>query len=138
MIEESPIAQPVVKEVYGPEAERLYLGFRFAGAADQSVAKLRLMDMILSNSTAGLIDLNLNQEQKLIGGGCFPLVLKDYSVHGFYGSPKQEQTLEQVKSLLLAEIEKVKQGDFPDWLIPAIINDLKLDQIKKYESNNGK
>ena len=71
--EESPIAQPVVKEVYGPEAERLYLGFRFAGAVDRSVPTLRLIDMILSNSTAGLIDLNLNQEQKLIGGGCFLL-----------------------------------------------------------------
>ncbi len=138
VIEESPIAKPVIKEVYGPEAERLYLGFRFAGAADQSVPKLRLIDMILSNSTAGLIDLNLNQEQKLIGGGCFPLIMKDYSIHGFYGSPKQGQSLEEVKSLLLGEIEKVKQGDFADWLIPAIVNDLKLDQIKKYETNNGR
>ena len=58
-------------------------------------------------------------------------------MHGFYGSPKQGQSLEEVKDLLLAEIEKVKSGDFPDWLIPAIINDFKLEQIKKYESNNG-
>ena len=94
--------------------------------------------MILSNSNAGLIDLNLNQEQKIIGGGCFPHILKDYSMHGFYGSPKKDQKLEEVKDLLLAEIEKVKNGDFPDWLIPAIINDFKLEQIKKYESNNGR
>lgn len=138
VLEEDPINKPLVKEVYGPEAERLYIGFRFSGAGDNQVDKLKLMDMILSNSTAGLIDLNLNQEQKLIGGGCFPLILKDYSIHGFYGSPKQEQTLEEVKSLLLAEIEKVKKGDFPDWLIPAIINDLKLEQIKKYQTNNGR
>jgi len=138
VIEEAPISELKVKHVYGPEAERLYLGFRFAGASDESVLKLKLMDMILSNSTAGLIDLNLNQEQKIIGGGCFPMVMKDYSMHGFYGSPKQEQTLQEVKDLLLAEIEKVKNGDFPDWLIPAIINDFKLEQIKKYESNNGR
>ena len=138
VIEEAPITEPIETQVYGPEAERLYLGFRFAGASDESVFKLRLMDMILSNSTAGLIDLNLNQEQKLIGGGCFPMILKDYSVHGFYGSPKQGQSLEDVKDLLLAEIEKVKSGDFPDWLIPAIINDLKLERIKQYESNKGR
>jgi predicted Zn-dependent peptidase len=59
-------------------------------------------------------------------------------MHGFYGSPKKDQKLEEVKELLLAEIEKVKNGDFPDWLIPAIINDFKLEQIKKYESNNGR
>ncbi|MEE2700384.1 MAG: insulinase family protein [Bacteroidota bacterium] len=136
VIQESAITQPVVKEVYGPEAARLYLGFRFPGSASNSTNKLALIDMILSNSTAGLIDLNLNQEQKIIGGGCFPYVLKDYSMHGFYGTPKQGQSLEEVKDLLLAEIEKVKSGDFPDWLIPAIINDFKLEQIKKYESNN--
>ena len=66
------------------------------------------------------------------------MILNDYSMHGFYGSPKQGQSLEEVKELLLSEIEKVKSGDFPDWLIPAIINDLKLERIKQYESNNGR
>ena len=135
---EDEIKEPIIKDVYGPEAERLYIGFRFPGADSETTNKLGLTDMILSNSTAGLIDLNLNQEQKIIGGGCFPHVLKDYSMHGFYGSPKKDQKLEEVKELLLAEIEKVKNGDFPDWLIPAIINDFKLEQIKKYESNNGR
>ncbi|HJN63242.1 MAG TPA: insulinase family protein [Flavobacteriales bacterium] len=135
---EDEIQKPIIKDVYGPEAERLYIGFRFPGVDSEITNKLGLTDMILSNSTAGLIDLNLNQEQEIIGGGCFPYVLKDYSMHGFYGSPKQGQSLEEVKDLLLAEIEKVKSGDFPDWLIPAIINDFKLEQIKKYESNNGR
>ena len=135
---EDEIQKPIIKDVYGPEAERLYVGFRFPGVDSETTNKLGLTDMILSNNTAGLIDLNLNQEQEIIGGGCFPYVLKDYSMHGFYGSPKQGQSLEEVKDLLLAEIEKVKSGDFPDWLIPAIINDFKLEQIKKYESNNGR
>ncbi len=136
--EESPIAGPVEKEVYGPEAERLYLGFRFEGANTVDAKMLTMMDMVLSNSSAGLIDLNLNQAQELIGGGCFPYVLEDYSMHGFYGSPKQGQTLEEVKDLLLAQIEEVKAGNFPDWLVGAIISDLKLNQIKKLESNSGR
>jgi len=138
VIKESPIAEPVYKEVYGPEAERLYLGFRFDGANTEDAKMLTMMDMVLSNSSAGLIDLNLNQAQELIGGGCFPYVLEDYSMHGFYGSPKQGQTLEEVKDLLLAQIEEVKAGNFPDWLVPAIVSDLKLNQIKKLESNSGR
>ena len=94
--------------------------------------------MVLSNSAAGLIDLNLNQEQELIGGGCFPYVRKDYSMHGFYSSPKQGQSLEEVKDLLLSQIEEVKKGNFEDWLLDAIISDLKLSQIKKLESNSGR
>ena len=97
---------------------------------------LTMVDMVLSNSAAGLIDLNLNQEQEIIGGGCFPYVLKDYSIHGFYGSPKQGQSLDEVKDLLLSQIEEVKKGNFEDWLVDAIISDLKLNQIKKTESNS--
>ncbi|MBT6964649.1 MAG: insulinase family protein, partial [Flavobacteriales bacterium] len=136
--EEAPIAEPVYTEVYGPEAERLYIGFRFDGANTEDAKMLTMVDMVLSNSAAGLIDLNLNQAQELIGGGCFPYVLEDYSMHGFYGSPKQGQTLEEVKDLLLAQIEEVKAGNFPNWLVGAIISDLKLNQIKKLESNSGR
>ena len=138
VIQESPIAEPVYAEVYGPEAERLYIGFRFDGANTEDAKMLTMVDMVLSNSAAGLIDLNLNQAQELIGGGCFPYVLADYSIHGFYGSPKQGQTLEEVKDLLLAQIEDVKAGNFPDWLVDAIISDLKLNQTKKLESNSGR
>jgi predicted Zn-dependent peptidase len=138
VLKEVPITEPVYSEVYGPEAERLYLGFRFEGANTEDAKMLTMVDMVLSNSAAGLIDLNLNQAQELIGGGCFPYVLEDYSMHGFYGSPKQGQTLEEVKDLLLLQIEEVKLGNFPDWLVGAIISDLKLNQIKKLESNSGR
>ncbi|MAO72429.1 MAG: peptidase M16 [Flavobacteriales bacterium] len=138
VIQEAPIKEVVTKEVWGPEAERLYIGFRFDGANTEQSRMLTMIDMVLSNSSAGLIDLNLNQSQKVIGGGCFPLVMKDYSIHGFYGSPKPDQSLEDVKDLLLSQIEEVKEGNFPDWLVSAIISDLKLTQIKKLETNIGR
>ena len=138
VIREDIIETPIYKEVYGPEAERLYIGFRFDGVDSKDAKYLSMVDMILSNSTAGLIDLNLNQEQKIIGGGCFPYILKDYSIHGFYGTPREGQTLEEVKDLLLAQIKEVKNGNFPDWLMTAIISDFKLNQIKKYETNSGR
>ena len=138
VIKEETITNPIIKEVYGPEAERLYMGFRFDGANTKDAHMLMMVDMVLANSTAGLIDLNLNQKQELIGGGCFPYILKDYSIHGFYGSPKKGQTLEEVKDLLLSQIEEVKKGNFEDWLVDAIISDLKLNQIKKMETNRGR
>ena len=82
--------------------------------------------------------INLNQAQKLVGGGCFPYILNDYSIHGFYGSPNTGQTLEAVKDLLLFQLEEIKAGNFPEWILEAIISDLKLEQIKKYETNNGR
>ena len=138
VIKEKDITNIIEKEVYGPEAEILYLGFRFEGANSHEARLLTMVDMILANSTAGLIDLNLNQQQRLIAGGCFPYTLKDYSIHGFYGTPKKGQTLDDVKDLLLSQIEEVKSGNFPDWLVGAIISDLKLSQIKKFENNRSR
>jgi predicted Zn-dependent peptidase len=135
---EEPITEPIVKDVYGPDAERLYLGFRLPGSKERDTKVMKIIDMILSNSQAGLIDLNLNQEQKVLQASCFPYILTDYSTHIVYGSPKQGQSLDELKDLLLAEVEKVKSGDFPDWLIPAIISDMKLSKIKTYESNSSR
>ncbi len=134
-VEETPITQPVVKEVYGPDAEWVTLGFRFGGRSSDDYNLLRLTDMILSNSQAGLIDLNLKQQQKVIEPASFADAMNDYSIHYFTGRPREGQRLEDVRDLLLAQIELVKQGQFDDWLIEAIINDLKMSRIRSAESN---
>jgi hypothetical protein len=59
---------------------------------------------------------------------------KDYGFHLLYGYPKEGQSLDEVRDLLLAQIEKVKKGEFEDWLIEAVINDLRKSQITKYEN----
>ena len=51
---------------------------------------------------------------------------------------KTRAIFDELKDLLTAEVEKVKNGDFPDWLLPAIISDMKLSKIKVYESNSSR
>lgn len=135
---EAPITSPVVKEVVGPDAEFMYLAYRFEGVGTESSELLQMCDMILANSTAGLIDLNLNQQQKVLRAGSFPYILTDYSGHFLNASPKQGQTLEEAKDLLLAQIDSLKAGAFPDWLPEACINDLKLGRIRQLEFNRGR
>ena len=135
---ESPISQPVVKEVLGPDAESVTIGYRLGGTDTKDADLVTMCNMVLSNSNAGLMDLNLNQAQKVLEASAFSYVLKDYSVNIFSGKAKEGQSLEEVKDLIMAQIELVKKGDFPDWLIPAIINDFKLKYIKNFESNNGR
>lgn len=135
---EAPINTPIVKEVYGPDAEKVMLGFRFNGAGSREALLLTMMDMILTNGEAGLVDLNLNQKQKVLSAGTNPMIMEDYSILMMSGEPKEGQKLEEVKDLLLEQIEKVKKGEFDDWLMEAIINDLKLRETKKYTSNNAR
>ena len=135
---EKPIVKPIVSNVTGPQAENLMIGYRFGGANTADADIVFMIDQILSNGKAGLIDLNLNQQQKVLSAGSYIEGLKDYTVHVLVGEPKAGQSLEQVKDLLLEQIEKVKKGDFPDWLLTAIINNLKLQLTKRFESNSAR
>ena len=96
-----------------------------------------LVDMILANSKAGLMDLNLNQQQKLQRASSFAMFLNDYGMHFLDGSPKEGQSLEEVKDLLLGELEKIKKGEFDEWMLEAVINDLKLSQLRQYENSTA-
>ncbi|WP_317194757.1 M16 family metallopeptidase [Hymenobacter telluris] len=136
--QEAPITAPIVKEIVGPDAENVMLGFRFPGSTSREALVLRMMDKILTNGQAGLIDLNLNQQQKVLQAASFTMLNNDYSAHVLYATPRQGQKLEEVRGLLLAQLDKVKKGDFPEWLIPAIINNEKLQRTKSYESNEAR
>ena len=46
---EQPITTPIIKDVYGPDAERLFMAFRFPGVAERETQVMRIIDMILSN-----------------------------------------------------------------------------------------
>ena len=133
---EEPILSPVVKEVYGPSQEFIRFGFRLPGAGSREADMLVILDQILSNGAAGLIDLNLNQDQKVIEAYSSTDINKDYSVFFLGGKPREGQTLENVRDLLLQQIELVKKGKFPDWLISSIIANMKLNQIRAYENND--
>lgn len=135
---EEPIAAPQEVHVQGPEAEELVLGFRFGGVDSRDADYLTLVDKILYNQTAGLIDLNLNQQQQVLDAGSMLILMKDYSAHILSAKPRKGQSLEEVSTLLLEQLELLKQGEFPEWLLEAAVNDLRIEQMKLYESNRGR
>lgn len=135
---ESPITEPRSVEVYGPDAEFLQMGFRFDGRGSDDYIKVQLIDMILNNAEAGLIDLNLKQKQTVLDAGSFVDVMNDYAIHTIYGNAKEGQTLEDVKVLIIEQIELLKAGEFEDWLLNAVITDFKKYKMKGLESNRSR
>ena len=133
--EEAPLAGREFVQVQYLGEEQVLMAFRTAPRFHQDYPALRLVDMILDNSVAGLINLNLVNQQKVRAAGCFPLNYNDYGAHFLMGSPKDDQTLEDVEKLLLEQIEQVKNGEFEDWILPAVINDFKKRQKEDLESN---
>ncbi|MEG0796598.1 MAG: insulinase family protein [Odoribacter sp.] len=132
---EEPIAEPIVREVVGQESANIALGWRFSGANGNDSEMLNLLSQILYNGKAGLIDLNVNQQQRLLEAAAYPITLADYSIFLMQGDPKAGQTLEDVKDILLAEVEKLKKGEFDESLLMATINNIKRERQQDLESN---
>lgn len=135
---EPEIKGPVVTNILGPSAENIQIGFRGGPEGSREAMLADLLSSILANGKAGLIDLNLNQQQKILSGGAYLRQYKDYGVFDIYATAKQDQSLEDVKGLLFDQIDIIKKGNFDDQLLKAIVANYKLYEIQGLSSNGNR
>ncbi|MBC8172363.1 MAG: insulinase family protein [Chitinophagales bacterium] len=135
---EAPLLTIQRREVMGQEAESITMGYRLPGANTKEITTAKLMLGILYNGQAGLMDLDLIQQQKVLNTYSYVTELTDYSVFGLVADPREGQTLEDCEKLLVQEINKIKNGEFDEWLIKAVINDYRLAKTKSYENNSSR
>jgi predicted Zn-dependent peptidase len=135
VVAEEPIATPIVADVEGVQPEFVTIGFRLPGSNSNEALMLQVMDAILSNGKAGLIDLNLVQKQKVLRASSSPMIFTDYSVFSLDGNPREGQDLQEVADLLLEQLNKIKSGDFDEWMVEAVVRDMKVRQLRQNESN---
>ena len=131
---ETPITTPVVKEVFGPDAEFVTIGYRLPGVHSKDALMADLVGQILTNGRAGLIDLNLVKKQKLLRASASADILVDYGMMELQGTPTLGQNLDEVRTLMLGEIENLKKGNFDNDLITSIINNNKKYLMQQRES----
>ena len=132
------LSQPKDTTVIGQEAEQIWMGWRADKANSLQADTLDLMENVLSNGKAGLFDLDLVQTMKMQRANGTCELMHDHGAFLLMGTPKEGQTLEEVRSLLLEEIDKLKKGDFPDNLLPSIINNMKRNYYELLEHNEGR
>ena len=133
-----PLTAPVDTTVIGQEAENIWLGWRSEKASSLQNDTLELVDAILSNGRAGLLDLDLNQEMKVMEAGSEVEAMLDHGIFLLVGMPKEGQSLDEVKELLLGEINKLKCGDFDEELLLAALNNKKLNELRSLDHNQAR
>lgn len=131
---ETPISSPITRDVYGPMPANIMMGFRFPGVSTKDAEMLTLIGSMLTNGSAGLMDLDLVKKQKLLSAYAFPYLLIDYSMLILQGKPVEGQSLDDVKTLMLGELAKLKKGDFSDDLLQGIINNEKKSAIEQNDN----
>lgn len=135
---EVPFTQPVRAEVWGNDAERLTMAWRIPAAADEDVLVLNVLSQVLSNGSAGMMDLNLTQAQKVLAVGAGLYSMADQGAFLLIGLPRAGQSLAEVETLMLGELGKLRNGDFSDKLLAAVKANYDLQMEKSFLSNNDR
>ena len=132
------LTAPTDSTVWGNDAESVMLGWRARGAANAQIDTLNVISSMLANGRAGLFELNLEQPMKLMGASAFVYDLVDHSAFILSGMPKEGQTLEEVRQLMLGEIENLKRGNFDQDLLPSVISNMKRAHFNRLEDNGSR
>ena len=132
---QKPLAAPKDTTVIGQQADQVWVGWLGKKASDAQCDTLSVISAMLDNGKAGIIDINLNQTMKVQGAQSMLEDMQDYSSFLLVGTPKPEQSLEEVRTLMLGEIENLKKGNFSDDLLPSIINNMELNRQRSLENN---
>ena len=131
----TPLTEVKEAEVYGLESEAVAIAWPVAGARSEGALIGEILSSVLSNGSCGLLDTDLLQSQKVLsayGGAEF---LADAGLVMVMGEPKQGQTLEEVRDLLLVEIEKVRNGEFDEGLLKSIVANYRKGEMSQLENN---
>ncbi len=133
--EQPRLTAPADTAVIGQQAEQVWVGWLAKKASELQCDTLDVIGEILSNGKAGIFDLNLNQQMKVQAAYAGVQTLQDYSTFVMIGMPKTGQSLEEVRSLMMAELDNLKKGNFPDDMLTSIINNKKLSYQRALDNN---
>lgn len=131
------LAKPLEKEVFGLNNEMVYLAFKTPAAKKKDAELMQMASAVLYNGNAGLIDLNIMQEQKMVSAFASPYQMAEGGLLILAGQPSSGKTLEDAKAQLLEQVEKLKKGEFEPWLLKAVIDRYRLNVMRSMESYNG-
>ena len=136
--EQPDLKAPKDTTVFGNEAPQLWLAWKMPAITHEDIPALEVMNLVLQNGKCGLLDVDVEQKQLLLGA--LALLDKEGDFSSFYmmGAPKEKQSLEEVRDILLTEIDKLKKGDFSEDILKAIIRNEKRDELLAFQYNEGR
>ncbi len=132
------LKQHVDTTVVGQEAENVMMGWKFDGASSMQNDTLQVIADLLANGKAGLIETDLEQPMKIMEGAAITDDLTDYTSFILYGEPKDGQNLDDLRQLLLGEIDKLKKGEFDESLVKAVVANKRLNFLRGLDQNRNR
>lgn len=137
--EEQPFVGRELHEAKLTPVKMGIIGFRAPSSKDPDYLATEVATRILNNSySTGLLD-KLTIDGKLLGAFALQIPYIDHGAIAVLMVPKiVGQKLEDAEALILAEIEKLKKGDFDDDMLESIKQEMYRGYITGMENNENR
>ena len=135
---EDPATQPLVRDVFGFESEFALMGWRTPGTSTEKADYASIASSILSNGLAGLIDLNVMQDQKVLDVSIYPYNRSDWGLMLAEVQPKEGQSLQEAAEIVQQQVYRLATGDFPEQLFSAAKANYRLSMMNSLENNRSR
>ncbi len=113
MVSEEPMTKIVEKTVKSPTTARLQMAWRTDSYGSKDAHLAEIASQILSNNgETGLLDININQQQKALRAMAYNSPFKQYGYFTMVIVPKEGQSLQEAKQLLLQQVDLLKKEIF--------------------------
>tara|TARA_R110002096_G_scaffold416429_1_gene618886 strand:- start:38978 stop:42067 length:3090 start_codon:yes stop_codon:yes gene_type:complete len=123
-------------EIVAPGEQSIFLAWPTVAAGHADETALEVMDLIIDNSSTGLLNLELVLSQKLPSAGSFGQTLREAGLWILTGTARDDQSLEEVEGLLAGVVAKLKAGDFTQADLDAIVINSEIARKRRLESND--
>jgi predicted Zn-dependent peptidase len=133
-----PIRGRKLVEVVAEGENAVYLSWQMPAYTHDDRAALEVMDLLLDNSTSGLLNVDLVLPQKLPRAGSFLWMMTEAGQFSVYGTARAGQSHDEVERLLLAVIARLEQGEITQADIDAVVVNAEIQLKESLESNGAR
>ena len=140
---EERVAVPPLKgeeraEIVHHDDEQVEIIWQAVPFGHEDMLVVRVMDMLLNNASTGLLDVNLNQTQKVRKSGSAPWFGRLAGWQRVWGQPREGQTVEEVEALLHEQVQALKDGNFTQQDLDDIVLNTVAQEKRQAEYNSGR
>ncbi|WP_417881868.1 M16 family metallopeptidase [Xanthomarina gelatinilytica] len=133
----SPILQTTIKDsIVTPENPSLAMFFVQEAANTEEAVMAEFVEMLFLNGYLGIADIGQTKANTNWFNTRPETHYEEFTTHYFEGEPK-DISLKELEEIVLNDIERLKTGNFPDWLLEAVANDLNKRFLSIATSNSG-
>lgn len=136
--EPAPLVGQQRVEIVHRGDEEVRLVWRTVPRDHPDAEPLLLADMMLDNSSTGLLDTRLEQPQKVRSAGAYPSMRTHGGSETVWGRPRVGQSLAEVEGLLLEQVEALRAGEFREDDLRALIANFEVGELRRLESNGAR